>query len=253
MVSKQQVPAKDIKLLWGVMAQCSICRCHLWNENGYIIGEHAHIRGEKTGSARYDKDYPESKLTTEENLILLCANCHSMIDKDEENWSVEKLLEVKRNFIDDAVRKIRNTIPPSASLIVDVIDTFYNSIIQPAGNDSPLSVTQRNISLAEKNDKNGFHQQLSDTLVAAYMKYFDSIQAFFADPRNAESLRKLQGVINNLNIQLFAKNDGKLTTGMFYEITRDIIEKNASLNGEREDTLSILLFYIYYHCDIGIK
>ncbi|MEX4373604.1 hypothetical protein MY539_01640 [Haemophilus influenzae] len=46
MANKKQVTSKDVKLLWGVSAQCAICRCHLWNENGYIIGEHAHIRGE---------------------------------------------------------------------------------------------------------------------------------------------------------------------------------------------------------------
>lgn len=253
MSNKKQVSPKDVKLLWGVGAQCTICHCHLWYENGYIIGEHAHIRGENPGSARYDKDYPKDKLTTEENLILLCANCHSMIDKDEDSWSVEKLLETKRNFIDSVVRRISNIEPPKASLIVDVVEVFYNSIIQQCGNDEPLDVTQRTISLVQKNDKNDFPHQLSEILVSAYMKYFDSIQTFFSDPRNAESLRKLQGVINTLNIRIFAKNQGKLSSQMFYEITQDIIEKNSQLSGEREDTLSIILFYMYYHCDIGLK
>ncbi|QOF66725.1 HNH endonuclease [Actinobacillus sp. GY-402] len=253
MASKKQVPAKDVKRLWGVAAQCAICRCHLWHENGYIIGEHAHIRGENLGSARYDKDYPAHKVTTEENLILLCANCHSMVDKDENTWTVEELLKTKKEFIDSVVRKINNIEPPKASLIVDVVEIFYNSIIQQGDNDTPLDVTQRTISLAQKNDKNDFDQQLSKILVSAYMKYFDSIQLFFSDPRNAESLRKLQGVINTLNIRIFAKNQGKLSSLMFYEITQDIIEKNSQLSGEREDTLSIILFYMYYHCDIGIK
>jgi hypothetical protein len=253
MAKKKQVPLKDVKLLWGIAAQCTICKCRLCNENGYLIGEHAHIRGENPGSARYDKDYPEDKLTKEENLILLCANCHSIIDKDEINWSVEKLLEIKRNFIDSVVRRISNIEPPKASLIVDVVEVFYNSIIQQCGNDKPLDVTQRTISLVQKNDKNDFPHQLSEILVSAYMKYFDSIQTFFSDPRNAESLRKLQGVINTLNIRLFAQNQGRLSSFMFYKIAQDIIEKNSQLSGEREDTLSIILFYMYYHCDIGLK
>lgn len=253
MANKKQVTSKDVKLLWGVSAQCAICRCHLWHKNGYIIGEHAHIRGENPGSARFDENYPENKVTTEENLILLCANCHSMIDKDEDNWTVDKLLDTKRKFIDDVVRRISHIEPPKASLIVDVVEIFYNSIIQSGGNDAPLDVIQRTVSLVQKNDKNDFNHQLSEILVSAYMKYFDDIQSFFSDPRNAESLRKLQGVINTLNIRLFAQNQGRLSSLMFYEIAQDIIEKNSQLSGEREDTLSIILFYMYYHCDIGLK
>lgn len=253
MANKKQVSSKDVKFLWGVAAQCAICRCHLWNKNGYTIGEHAHIRGENPGSARYDKDYPENKLTTEENLILLCPNCHTIIDKNEDDWSVDKLLKIKREFTDDVVHRISNTEPPRASLIVDVVDVFYNSILQQDGNDVPLNVTQRTISLAEKNNKNDISQHLSNILVSAYMKYFDSIQTFFSDPRNSESLKKLQCVINTLNIRLCAENQGKFSDQMFYKITRGLIKDNVQLNGEREDTLSIILFYIYYHCDIGIK
>lgn len=253
MANKKQVSLKDVKFLWGVAAQCTICRCHLWHKNGYTIGEHAHIRGENPGSARYDQDYPENKLTTEENLILLCPTCHTKIDKNESEWSVGKLLKIKKEFMDDVVRSISNTEPPKASLIVDVVDIFYNSIIQQSSNDDPLNVTQRTISLAEKNNKNDISQYLSNILVSAYMKYFDSIQTFFSDPRNSESLKKLRGVINTLNIRLCAENQGKLSDQMFYKITQDIIKNNAQLNGEREDTLSIILFYIYYHCDIGIK
>ncbi|MFQ1050810.1 ABC-three component system protein [Avibacterium paragallinarum] len=252
MAKKKQVSAKDTKILWGTQSQCTICRCRLWN-NGHTIGEHAHIRGENPGSARYDKDYPENKLTTEENIILLCPNCHTEIDKDESKWSVNELLKIKKEFIDDVTRNVSNIEPPRASLIVDVVDIFYNSIIQQDNNDAPLDVIQRTTSLSEKNNKNDISQPMSDFLVSAYMKYFDSIQTFFSDPRNSESLRKLQGVINKLNLWLCSKNEGKLSNQMFYEITEDIIKKNSQLNGEREDTLSIILFYIYYHCDIGLK
>lgn len=107
----------------GPKSQCTICHCPLWN-NGYTIGEHAHIRGENPGSARYDKLYPKNKLTTEENLILLCSNCHTKIDKDEDEWSIDKLLKIKEKFINDAVRSISNTEPPRASLIVEVVDIF---------------------------------------------------------------------------------------------------------------------------------
>lgn len=50
-------------------------------EAGVILGEEAHIRSGKENGPRYDPDYPEDKIDSYENLILLCRNHHGLIDK----------------------------------------------------------------------------------------------------------------------------------------------------------------------------
>ncbi len=92
---------KDIKLVWGRAAsRCSICKVELSQDANYTlssfsIGEQAHIVGEKETAARGN-----SSLTTEErnsyhNIILLCPNHHTEIDKNEADWSVEQLYLIK--------------------------------------------------------------------------------------------------------------------------------------------------------------
>lgn len=66
-------------------------------------GEAAHIRGENPGSARYDPTYPENKVNSLENLILLCSDCHTTIDKNPEKYTVEILLEMKKEHERDAL------------------------------------------------------------------------------------------------------------------------------------------------------
>lgn len=100
------VEDKDIKLLWGKAAnRCSMpdCRRPLVApaENlpsTVIVGEMAHIVGEKDSenSPRGKSTLPVDERNRYTNLILLCAHHHTVIDKDEKNWPVEKLHIVKR-------------------------------------------------------------------------------------------------------------------------------------------------------------
>ncbi len=61
-----------------------------------IIGELAHMYGEKPGSARYSDKIDSSFLNSDENLIYLCPNCHTKIDKQENSYPFEFLKEVKK-------------------------------------------------------------------------------------------------------------------------------------------------------------
>lgn len=68
----------------------------------------AHIRGLRPGSARYDPAYPEEKLNDYENLIILCANCHDIVDSAPEQFTVEELDEMKKlheKKVDASIRK----------------------------------------------------------------------------------------------------------------------------------------------------
>lgn len=97
---------RDVKLLWGKAAgRCSICRIPLVSSTGdsevpsnVIVGEMAHIVGEKhsTNSPRGISKLPEENRNDYANLILLCPNDHTIIDKDENEWPVERLHVIKR-------------------------------------------------------------------------------------------------------------------------------------------------------------
>jgi hypothetical protein len=99
------IKEKAIKLLWSNAAgRCSFTGCEerLTVEQAahvapYTLGEMAHIKGEKEGSNRHDKDQTNEQRDSYENLILLCPNHHTLIDKpeNESTYSVDVLTKMK--------------------------------------------------------------------------------------------------------------------------------------------------------------
>jgi len=96
---------KNIKLLWSNAAgRCSFTDCGMRltveqaaHEAPYTLGEMAHIKGENKGSNRYDETQTNEERNSYENLILLCPNHHTLIDKPENEcmYSVDVLKEMK--------------------------------------------------------------------------------------------------------------------------------------------------------------
>lgn len=88
---------KDIKLLWGRSGnRCSICKRVLSQDKdslsaSFTLGEQAHIVGERLGAARGTSNLTESERNSYHNLILLCPTHHTEIDKNESDWTVERL------------------------------------------------------------------------------------------------------------------------------------------------------------------
>ncbi len=73
-----------------------------------IIGEAAHIAGEKEDAARYDPAMTDEERNHYSNLIYLCANHHTQIDKQKKNFSVARLLKLKANH-ETKVREAMNS------------------------------------------------------------------------------------------------------------------------------------------------
>jgi len=75
------------------------CNRHLTYEaevgEDTYIGEAAHIRGEKPGAARYDALMKDEERDSVRNLIYMCADHHTIIDKVEADWPVFKLQKLK--------------------------------------------------------------------------------------------------------------------------------------------------------------
>jgi len=61
------------------------------------IGEAAHIRGEKPGAARYDATMSDAERNSVHNLIYLCTDHHTIIDKVPEDWQTQDLIDLKRS------------------------------------------------------------------------------------------------------------------------------------------------------------
>ncbi len=79
------------------------------------LGEAAHIRAARPGQARYEKNMTDEERAHSDNGIWLCANCHTMIDKNQGGeFTVELLLEWKskhEQIISALLRSHRSPLP----------------------------------------------------------------------------------------------------------------------------------------------
>jgi hypothetical protein len=88
---------KDIKILWGRSGnRCAICKIELTTEGEVsTIGEMAHILACSNNGPRGDSEFPTSERDNYSNLILLCPTDHVKVDKNPDEWTVQKLHQIK--------------------------------------------------------------------------------------------------------------------------------------------------------------
>jgi hypothetical protein len=83
----------------GGMCAFPKCGKHLTYEakvgDDTYVGEAAHIRGEKPTAARYDATMTDEERDNVRNLIYMCTDHHTIIDKVEEDWPFATLQALK--------------------------------------------------------------------------------------------------------------------------------------------------------------
>jgi hypothetical protein len=87
----------DIKRLFARSGnRCAFPKCRapiVVNET--LTGELCHIKGKRPGSARYDPGQTDVERHAYPNLVLICPTHHTVIDDDEDAYTVERLCKIK--------------------------------------------------------------------------------------------------------------------------------------------------------------
>ncbi|HCA5287279.1 HNH endonuclease signature motif containing protein [Acinetobacter baumannii] len=107
------ITEKSIKILWANAAGfCSFDGCNIRvtgiADGPYTLGEMAHIKGNRSGSNRYDPQQSDSDRHDYNNLILLCPTHHTLIDKpeNEATYTVDVLLDMKKRHEETVLAKL---------------------------------------------------------------------------------------------------------------------------------------------------
>lgn len=99
------VSLKTHKMLWGrAGSRCAICKLELVEDSTEtddesIIGEACHIVARKEDGARGVSLLTKEQRDKYNNLILLCNIHHKIIDDQENEYTVEKLLGIKNDHV----------------------------------------------------------------------------------------------------------------------------------------------------------
>lgn len=89
-----------------------------------LIGEHCHIVAQSFDGPRGDNPLPMNRRNKYENLILLCRNCHKLIDDQPACYTVPVLHDMKANH-EKWVRESLSTYDPQ----IQRADEYYADII----------------------------------------------------------------------------------------------------------------------------
>jgi hypothetical protein len=73
------------------------CNAELLDSSDILIADICHICADRPGGPRFDPNQTEEERQGYANLIVLCPNHHTLIDDDEEHFSVDALRNMKRN------------------------------------------------------------------------------------------------------------------------------------------------------------
>lgn len=109
------IKEKTIKVLFANSRnQCAFpgCQTPIIDSSGTVLGEICHIKAKSTGGPRFDYDIKADELHGEENLILLCAVHHKIIDDDPAAYDVSTLQSIKQSHV--------NSAPPSMETSSDL-------------------------------------------------------------------------------------------------------------------------------------
>jgi hypothetical protein len=131
MTDPRKYPQADVKILYGRAAvRCALpnCRRELTLEpasNGPSkqIGKIAHIVAHSSDPAapRSDPSYPNGKLDTYENWILLCPTCHEIVDARDSQYTVESLRKLKADHELWVCNSLRDEIPSIGFAELEVV------------------------------------------------------------------------------------------------------------------------------------
>jgi len=88
-------------------------------QGGAIVGEICHIKASAPGGPRYDARQSPEDRHAYENLILLCANHHTVIDDDTEAYTADRLAKMKRDHEQCAASMPSAFVDQGALLLVD--------------------------------------------------------------------------------------------------------------------------------------
>jgi len=185
---RKKVPLPVQKSLIAQHAgECARCSTPVVTGEQVFIGEIAHIVGVRPGASRYDPDFPRSRLHELDNLLLLCPNCHTEIDKHPSRFTVDELRQMKTAHIQALERRRQRAGVEVTFAELDVIVRYLTK-----ASPSPKSPeTLRLTAIKEKTKRNGLSREV-ENLIQMGLAGISQVQDYLnrqPDPDFAQRLK----------------------------------------------------------------
>jgi len=208
------------------------------------VAEAAHIRGEKPGAARYDPSMTDAERDNVRNLIYLCTDHHTIIDKVEADWPTTKLEELKEvhesrvrtameeAFADVAFPELQNAVSWVTNQVPVVDGSFDLTAPEEKIKKNELSNGSRNIIAAGLTSRN---------TVSEYVEAEAQLDADFPERLKAGFLE-----------EYYAKRKQGHKGDELFELMCVFAQRGLQRQADRTAGIAVLV-YLFEICDVFEK
>ncbi|MCX6601017.1 MAG: HNH endonuclease [bacterium] len=187
-----QLPRKQEKMLaLKSGGRCAFEGCNRYlvepgtdSDDASIIGQAAHICGEKPGAPRYDQNMTDKERNHESNLIYMCCNHHKIIDDQWNTYTVEYLRELKRKHEERVYSDLQtDMIDVSQTELEAVCDAMIGGSLTP-DDDFALISPEQKMSRNELSENIREYVELGTAKapeVSKYIREEDKLNAGYLD------------------------------------------------------------------------
>jgi hypothetical protein len=208
------------------------------------VAEAAHIRGDKPTAARYDASMTENERNSVQNLIFMCTDHHTIIDKVEADWPTATLQALKATH-EDRVRQAMEAAFADISFPELARSISWVTSQSPASNGTFDLVTPD-----EKIKKNSLSNG-SRHVVAAGMMSRATVAAYVAAETQLDSdfpERLKAGFLSEYYSLRAAGHQGD----ELFELMCSFAQRGLRNNADRTAGIAVLI-YLFEICDVFEK
>lgn len=226
------------KLSWMKSdGKCCMCK----NKIGYFeeedfIGEFAHIEDLQQATKRYNPDKLIDELNNESNIMVLCPNCHTEIDKHSEKYTTEMLQEIKKEYENNIKIAIEYSNPNIYANFLKICKGLSEKC-----NNTEIIEKYESIKVEEKINKNSLFEVKDQ--IDMFMRYIPIFKDFLQTLSQSEKTELRHNIIS-LYRQELCKNISNAER--FTNLIRSVVGNDFS----NSISAGIIICNYFEECDV---
>lgn len=199
MVQRSTIPAKTLRLLYAHSGNCCAfegCHCPIFEDDGTLTGECCHIESYSPDGPRYNKRQTNEDRNGYDNLMLMCARHHKIIDSHPEQYSVKKLKSIKKSHENQYLAQQLEATDIMLKQLQRDSEKYWSSL-----------------KLIDEKDDTGFKMELGENDISSLMKDINesydglnsAIESVEESSRNLQNDLKIECEKCGIDFNLFDK------------------------------------------------
>lgn len=204
--------------------------------DNYILFANRRLAGNVESNIR---EYISQKCNLPESSIALCGI------ETMDLW-LKKFSDIPKQLNIDPVDSPLRVSPNELAEVVQALAEQKDKVF--AIKDIP-PVTR--VSIKKKNIINNMSEEYSSAMIKRYLKESKQVQAFLAEPENASLLRAYEEVIEEFQLNIIAKKKDYQSFDEVMNYLIDLLFKRDPILRSNKRLTRMMLFYMYWNCDIG--